>query len=548
MKIVRLIAVPLSVIAIVAMVSACGGGGSSSSPAAAPVLDATIPTTTPTPVASTAITGIVFAAPTSGANVSAKDAAGNTIAGPVTTAADGTYSIDIPTASLAADLRIESGGGTFTDEATGASTTAGTLAAYIPGGSLTAGSKVNMDPASTIVSQLVTKHGKTLSDAKTIFSAAAGYTPDPSVTPKNAPTSVTDGSDAPNRLAALMAGTFSQLTKDLGLTPDKQFELLMALAQDLGDDGKLNGSAGAVGGTNLAEDIHNKCDQALRNFEADTAHNLTGLTAADIGSPPFGKVALTNTYKIEYIEGMMAATAAKTSFKVRITKRSDGSAATGLAVSLMPLMHMATMSHSAPVDTVTEDSANPGTYKCTVYYLMASGSGMGYWELKVAIGGMAGESATFYPPVGMAMGSNTVRTTLKGQTDTTAGTMPAKRTYYLFNDGTTGGTTTTFGLFIAAGESMMSYPAVSVGTVLHDAANTAWTVDSMSVSASTDGTTWVAATDKGGGHWFVSGLTGLTVGQAGTVFVKVTVKGEQKTTNGNAVSGPNGYASFTVKP
>jgi hypothetical protein len=40
---------------------------------------------------------------------------------------------------------------------------------------------------------------------------------------------------------------------------------------------------------------------------------------------------------------------------------------------------------------------------------------MGFWELKVLVGGMMGEPATFYPPVGMAMGSATVRATLKGQ-------------------------------------------------------------------------------------------------------------------------------------
>jgi hypothetical protein len=177
---------------------------------------------------------------------------------------------------------------------------------------------------------------------------------------------------------------------------------------------------------------------------------------------------------------------------------------------------------------------------------MASGSGMGYWELRVTMGGTAGESVTFYPSVGMAMGSTTVRATLKGQNDTIAGTPPAKRTYYLFNDGST--TTTSFKLFIAAQESMMSYPAVSAGTTLHDASNGAWIVNPITVYVSTDNATWVAATDNTGGHWTVSGLTGLTAGQTGTIYVKLTVNGEQKTTTGDAVSATNGYASFTVTP
>jgi hypothetical protein len=170
----------------------------------------------------------------------------------------------------------------------------------------------------------------------------------------------------------------------------------------------------------------------------------TGLTTAELGSLPFGKVALTDMYKVEYLPGMMPATQGKSSFKIRITNRGDGSPATGLSLSLMPTMHMATMSHMTPVDgTITENV--PGTYSCTAYYLMASGMGMGYWELKVQIGGMGGETATFYPSVGMAMGGTTVRSTLKGQSDLIAGMMsPSKRNYYLFKDGLTSGITSGF--------------------------------------------------------------------------------------------------------
>jgi hypothetical protein len=68
------------------------------------------------------------------------------------------------------------------------------------------------------------------------------------------------------------------------------------------------------------------------------------------------------------------------------------------------------------------------------------------------------------------------------------------------------------------------------------------------VSVSTDNATWIAATAATGGHWTVSGLTGLTTGQTGTVYVELTVNGEQKTTDGKAPSGVNGYATFTVTP
>jgi len=503
-----------------------------------------------TAASKTTITGSVFASSVSDSQVSVKNTGGHTIAGPVVTAADGTYSIDVPTLSLSSDLIFESQDGTFTDEATSTTTTAGIMSTFIEGGSLAAGSSVNITPFSTIANDLISEYGLTLDDAQTAFNSAFGFSQDDvSVVPANTPLTDTD-TDTKPRLAFIRAAAFSQLTKDLGLTPDKQFELLAALAQDLADgtpDGKdASGSVSIETGVNMPEDIQNMYEQSMVSVLGNTSINLTGMTAGNMGDLSFAKVALTDTYLIEYLPGMMAAAQGKTSFKLKVTKLSDGSAATGLTISLMPKMHMATKSHSTPADTVIDNG--DGTYSCTVYYLMASGPGMGFWELIVTIGsGMSGESAIFYPQVAMAMGTTTVRATLKGQADTITGSMGAsKRSYYLFNDGST--TTTSFNLFIAANESMMSYPAVSEGTTLHDAASTAWTVSPITVSVSTDNITWVSATDNTGGHWTVSGLTGLSSGQTGTIYVKLTVNGEQKTTDGNALSDTNGYASFTVTP
>jgi hypothetical protein len=214
-------------------------------------------------------------------------------------------------------------------------------------------------------------------------------------------------------------------------------------------------------------------------------------------------------------------------------------------------MYMATMSHMTPMDGTITDNGD-GTYSCTVYYLMASGMGMGYWELKVQIGGMGGETATFYPSVGMAMGSTTVRATLKGQIDLIGSMMSSsKRTYYLFKDGLTSGATSTFNLFLAAQESMMSYPALSTlsTTTLHNESGTPWTVSSVNILASTDGSTWSSpAVETAAGHWSLSDLTGLVSGQTGTIYIKLNVNGEDKTTDGNPVSSANAYATFTVTP
>lgn len=259
-----------------------------------------------------------------------------------------------------------------------------------------------------------------------------------------------------------------------------------------------------------------------------------------------------STYLVEYIPGMMAAAEGKTEFKLRVVKRTDGSLVSGLTstgLSITPTMYMNTGdSHSAPVDSIVNNG--DGTYSCTVYYLMATKMGMtiaGHWELQVKIGS---ETAIFYTYVDMAMSTNTALKKLKGQSDiisTMTGT--EKRTYYLFKDEVVTGATSTYSLFIAAKESMTSFPAVSGGTNLTSPTGT-WLVSSAttSLSASTDLVTWLPGTDMGEGHWSIGGLSGLSTGNTGTVYVSFTVNGEQKTTDGLASSGTNTYATFTVRP
>jgi hypothetical protein len=105
-------------------------------------------------------------------------------------------------------------------------------------------------------------------------------------------------------------------------------------------------------------------------------------------------------------------------------------------------------------------------------------------------------------------------------------------------------------LFVAARETMMSYPPVFVGTTMSSGTAYELTVASMSVEVSTDETNWTAATDNGDGHWTVAGISGLTNGMAGTLYVRVTVNDEQKTADGAtpAGDGSNDYAQFTVTP
>jgi hypothetical protein len=383
---------------------------------------------------------------------------------------------------------------------------------------------------------------------------AFGYAHDCSVGPVNAPYSAS--STTVQRLAALRAGAYSRLTQDLGLSPDKQFELLAAISQDLADgslNGMNNGNVISLGTGTLPEDIQNRFENALVSYLTNTVRNLTGLNAGDLGDWPFGKIALTDTYRVEYLPGMMAAATGKTMFKIRITDRTTGSPVTGLAaanaLALLTEMHMATKNHGTPVDVITEDGSNPGTYDCTIYYLMASGLNMGFWELTVMVGSGTPEVATFYPQVGMAMGTDTIIQRLYGPADIISMPSGTQYTrYVLFRNGSVNASTGTLNLLIAHVENMMmDFPLVSLGSVLSSPTGT---VTSMTVTAATDTafSSPIVGVDGGNGHWSLPGLGGLTSGVTTTIYIKMNVNGEDKTTNGAAPSGANAYTSFVVTP
>lgn len=539
---------PLNALVLLSLgaLTACGGGDSE------PTTAVSEPTT--------AISGSVFASAIVGATVTVKDTAGNTVAGPVTTGSGGGFTVDIPDDMLSSDLVLHGDGGTFTDEASGASAAGGAMGAFVAGGTLGSGAEIHLTPASTIVQRLITERGHTLAAAEDAFAAAFGEGIDLTVAPLDATQTPAAGVDAERVRTGLRAAAFSQLAADLGLAPADQFALYGALAEDL-SDGTLDGASatGAVivnATTSLPADIQNRFERALMNFRA-SGNDHSGLSADQIGALPFARVALTDSYRIEYTPGAVAARQGKTSFTLTIADRDTGVGVDGLTVTVNPIMYMATMSHGTAVDGCTA-GAEPGDYDCTVYYLMASsmanGTSMGYWDLGITINGGADETAHLYPPVMMAMG-DTTRSVLKGQDDQIAVMgmgMPVARNYYVFMDevSSTMGGGHTIKLFIAARESMMSHPAVSVGTVLNAGTAYELNITAMTVELSTDGSTWTAAADNGAGHWSAAGVAGLTNGTQGTLYVRLTVNGEQKTTDGTAPAGngTNDYGTFLVTP
>ncbi len=501
-----------------------------------------------------AITGSVFAAPVAGATVVARDAAAVAVSAAATTAADGTFTIDIPASKLTGPVFLEASGGTFTDEATGAATAGGSLAAYADGGTLAAGSALHLTPQSTVVARLV-QHGKTLAEANAAFQAAFGFTPDPAVAPANvalpAAPAVPTAAELARAQAALRAAAFSQLAQDLGIPAAAQFTLVHELAHDAADgalDGQDDATQITVSGVDVPADVQNRYAAALMARQADATSNHTGLKVDQIGFPPFCRTALTASYRVEYVAGMMPAAIGKTRFQVRVTDRATGLPVAGLAPVLQPKMHMSTKSHASPTDPVVD--AGGGLYDATVYYVMstamADGMSMGVWELGVRLGA---ETATFYPQVAMSMG-DTRFVRLSGPAGSTdmIQSMPApvKRTYQLFHDGLTlgmGGAT--FGLLVTTMDTMMSFPHISPGVTLHDGSGAAFDVGAVAVRVSSDaGATWVDAADLGDGHWSAAGLAGLTAGVAAPLRVELTVDGEVKATQDLSAA----YATFTVTP
>ena len=505
------------------------------------------------------VTGSVFAAPVTGASCTVRNSVGEAVAGPFVTDSDGHYAGSVDDEHLNQILSVECSGGSFVDEATGQTvSSAGVLSAYLAAGELVGGGQVHATPSTTIIHSMVTEHGKTLAQAREAFNTAFGFTPDSSIAPHDATVAPADAVSEPRLLAGVRAAAFSQMANDLGLTPVEQFAMLNGLAADLAH-GSLDGvgATGAVlvGDNNvqLPIDAKNRFAQALVNFNGGD-RNLSGLKPNQLGGVPFSAVATSANYRVEYSTEMMEKEG-KSHFQLSLTDNA-GTPVTDVPVSIMPMMYMATATHSSPYLPCV--SNNDGTHDCSIYYLMPSkmmDRSMGYWDVKVVIGDMmSGETVHFYPEVMMAMG-DTAKTVLKGQADKIAGMPmgdmpadPASRNYILFNDGVMGmGGNYTFDLFIAAKESMMAFPAVSVGDSLNAGSAHELSITTVLVETSLDGTNWDAATSNGAGSWSAA-LSGVTDGIAVDVYVRLTVNGEQKTSDGQAPAGDgsNDYATFTI--
>lgn len=241
---------------------------------------------------------------------------------------------------------------------------------------------------------------------------------------------------------------------------------------------------------------------------------------------------------------------------VKLELTTGAGPAVGLAdqLALEPLMQMAMMAHGAPVPVdAVKESATPGIYDCTLFFPMASvdqnGQPQGKWSLKVGVG--QDSAGTLDLTVSPPAGTDTTHVALKNAADTiTSSGMPKLRSWFLFRDSleaTSGGHS--FGVFLATQqEGLMVWPPVTVGLSLTDSSGTEQlAVQSLSVQASTDGTTWAPLTCDAKARC-AGTLTGLSSGSTGTVKLKLSVNGADYTTDGSApdASKNNGFATFSV--
>ena len=493
--------------------------------------DSNTAATTQNPTAVT-ISGSIFASDVNGATVTAKKIAdGSTVGGPVTTNADGSYSMDILDTDLASDLVFESTGGSFIDEETQIGAAAGAMSAYVSGGTLASGDSVHVTPGTTIIADLVSKHSVAPTQAQTAFFNAFAYNPDSSVDPVDPTDPSSMNTDDASKHIGWRAAVFSRLSNNLMPNqPARQFDLFAALAQDL-SDGDLDGvdASGPVDigttGTTVPATILADYITATGSFNTAEAANLV----------------VTYTPPTMNVHG-------KNQFTLTIMDTSSGAPtpATGLTdLQVMPMMYMNDMMHATPMDDITE--LGNGDYQVTAYYLMPSrttDATNGTWVLKVMTNM---KSVHFYPNIDMAMNTNTARVQLKGVNDTIINMdgLEVSRPYNLFRDDlvSVGATTYDFNIFIAPMENMMSFPALIDGMTLESGmGGTLYDVNVIIAEASANGGGWKTGSTNDDGVWSFNALN-LNSG-ANEIRVKLEVSGEAKT-DGGLATDPD-FQTFTV--
>lgn len=272
----------------------------------------------------------------------------------------------------------------------------------------------------------------------------------------------------------------------------------------------------------------------------------------------------THTFTISYPEN--SAQEGKSVFNLNI-KDSDGTSVTATTPKMMPMMAMGEAmgghNHSTPHTGCTETDSS-GNAECTAYFLMASkmesGMAMGKWSLTFSLADVE-ETVTYSPEVAI---NSKAKGQLKGgmndkipkmsmgamamaMDNMDMGNMAEteSRTYSLFNNGvTTTGDTSSVEIFLAAKESMMSFPTLKDGAILNEGTDNELTIDSQSIvlKVSGDNTNWTSATSQGAGIWVASEVANIS----NKLYLSLSVNGEVKTTDGEMPSETDGISNSSA--
>lgn len=499
-------------------------------------------------VATVTVEGTVFANAVSGGHVTVQTPTGETVAGPVLTDGTGQYELAIPESFLGQPLLVVAQDGSYADEATGSTTTLERLAAYVDALET---DPINLTAGSTIVASLVADHALTGEVALQRFETAFGFHPDPAVVPARMSEAQAE-TDSDASIAGMMAAGFSQLLQELGLPATAHHDLLQALADDLSDgtaDGMADGELVEVpgqAGANLPRDIRSRFGSALIDFASDTERNRSGIHVGALPGIAWNSSAWSSHYRFDLTPPETGAKVGKSPFTLRV-RDHDGAAVTGVVPQLSLLMYMANgHNHRTPSAGCTITDSN-GDAVCTPYFVMASGVGMGHWRMTFTV---QDEPVDFFPAVAMAMG-DTQRAQLKGTgTDVIGGMggMTSARSYNLFRDDLAAdGMAYRMTFFVSTVESMMSFPALVAGQTLNAETDYELTPETILVEVSLDKIDWSTAESLGSGLWSAGGLA-LTADALNSVYVRLTVNGEVKTTNGLTLTDENQAAKFDVTP
>lgn len=254
----------LASLVVAVAIAGCGGGGGSSGGGTPPA----------TPKSSVA--GAVTKGPVAGATLylysmdAAGQKTGDSVAGPIVTELDGSWSVQVPD-SVPRPLLIESSGGTYTDEATGGEVTAGSLNSFLPEGAETAA----VTPLSELLVRATREHlldnaGASLDEGLDagldVLDNVLGVSFDPLTTVP----STTGDDEAAKQYAAVLGGLSTQ-AKNVSAGTDP-FETVLALVDDASDgvvDGKKDGADIVLGDATLPATSSDDLVDAIGEYTAN---------------------------------------------------------------------------------------------------------------------------------------------------------------------------------------------------------------------------------------------------------------------------------------